>query len=128
MLSPDDGFTGWQSQNCIHTAGCLAALTALLYKVFLQKFPVLKLCYATYIGALSMAMPNRDYLFYISLWEENKPHGFVFCRNFQFPSCAMLPSDAGFTYWFSQNCIPATGFLAALATNIIKYFCQNFHF
>ena len=73
-----------------------------------------------------MAMPNRDYLFYISLWEENKPHGFVFCRNFQFPSCAMLPSDAGFTYWFSQNCMPAAG--QHWLPNIIRYFCQNLHF
>ncbi len=94
----------------------------------MPEFAFLKLCYATLRGAVSTAMPNRDYLFHISLWEENKPNGFVFCRNFQFPSCAMLPSDDGFTYWFSQNCMPAAGNLAALATYIRRYFCQNLHF
>ena len=79
-------------------------------------------------GGLSMAMPNRDYLFYISFWGESKPHGFVFCRNFQFPNCAMLPSDAGFTGWLSQNYIHTAGCLAAIGYLLYKVFLQEFPF
>lgn len=95
---------------------------------FLLEFSYFQLCYTTHKGALPMALHRRVYLFYIPLWGYTKPDGIIFFKNFLFLSCAMVSSDAGFTYWFSQNCMPATGKLVALVVLLYKVFLPEFAF